>query len=483
MLGGILKRWNWLEFGLIPLVSAIMRVAWLSLMIQLLFDNPLVAPRNVQYPAWLILALLLCASLLRHLLQERERGAIAATAAGLFAIWAVLMYFFQRQMLPVDPGEFVAKLTDFREGLPAGLLVILVTAAIWRFGLTINWGSFDDLWRSFLTGIVALGLLMLLPYPRVGGITETELWNAMILFLIAGLLVLALLAVAEVFSSERWRGGRMPSLNRYWLMAVGTVVLVILAAGLLLGQLLSPKAVMGMLRLISPVLRVIGLILFYIGAVLFYILFLLVSPLINYLLRRMGREELPPFLLRRIPEEIEKTEPQIRALSPEAQNALRILFLVGLVLVIVVMFVLAWRRRRRAQGQGDIIEEREFIWSKELILAQLRDLLRRKRPRPRAAPYLDLSQLGDTRRAIRLLYQRLLDLARSLGHPRPPGTTPLAYQQLLAGLVPTEMGALGEFTTLYILARYAADEPTARQVENAQSAYRRVEGALRGSKT
>ncbi len=483
MLGGILKRWNWLESGLIPLASAIMRVAWLALLVRLLFDNPLVAPRNVQYPAWMILALLLGASLLRHLLQERERGVVAATVAGLFAIWLVIMYFLQRGMLPADPSEFVAKLTDFREGVPAGLLVILVTAALWRFGLTINWGAFDDLWRSFLTGVVALGLLMLLPYSRTsGGITEVDLWNAMILFLIAGLLVLALLAVAEAFSGERWRGGRMPTLNRYWLMAVGTVVLVILATGLLLGQILSPKAVMGMLRLISPIFRFIGQILFYIVAVLFYITFLLLSPLINYLLRRMGREELPP-LLRRLPEELEKAEPPMRTLSPEAQSALRVLFLVGLILVIVAMFVFAWRRRRRMEGQGHVLEEREFIWSKELILAQLRDLLRRRRPRPKVAPYLDLSQLSDARRAIRLLYQQLLDLARSLGHPRPPGVTPLTYQQLLAGLVPTEAGALGEFTTLYILARYAADDPTVQQVEEAQSAYRRVEGALRVNKT
>jgi len=164
-------------------------------------------------------------------------------------------------------------------------------------------------------------------------------------------------------------------------------------------------------------------------------------------------------------------------LSPSLLQALRISLVLGIVAGIALAFLLA-QQRRRNRSKDDASEQRELIWSKELLLRQLRDLLRR---RPSGGPsplFLELPQPNEPRQVIRLLYQRLLARARDLGCARPPGLTPTGYQRLLLGLIPGQRAALNTLTATYLLARYAPEVPGPEDVSKAQQALADIEDAL-----
>jgi len=138
-----LRRWRWLESGLIPLASAVMRTAWLTPLMYLLLNNVFVAPSGVPYPGWLILVLLLGASALNGLVQEHPNAPAIMAGAGLLAVLLVLGYAFQFDAS--HPGRWLlrllANLTDFRLAFPASLVVILATALLWRKGMTVVWDN------------------------------------------------------------------------------------------------------------------------------------------------------------------------------------------------------------------------------------------------------------------------------------------------------------------------------------------------------
>jgi len=480
MRGSVWRHWNWLEEGVIPFVSAAARVAWMTPLVHVILNNPLVAPRGTEYPAWLILLLLLAASFLRHPLQDHPRGPALIVVAGLLAVVGALAYHFviQSASFPLsNAADAVISLTDFQQGFPASLLVLLITGVLWRRGLTIDWESHSEFWRDFVSGTIILGLLMALPSSVLGDLSHAKLWGICASFVITGLLALGLLGVLETLAIERVRDSVTSPLSRYWLMAVGSVVLAIIFIGWAVGQILSPKAVAGAWQAIRPVTRFIGQILEYILTVIVYLLALILIPLFNALRARFhlpAESQLPQ--QPKPPEELPPVETVLK-LSPSLLQALRISLVLGIVAGIALAFLLA-QQRRRNRSKDDASEQRELIWSKELLLRQLRDLLRR---RPSGGPsplFLELPQPNEPRQVIRLLYQRLLARARDLGCARPPGLTPTGYQRLLLGLIPGQRAALNTLTATYLLARYAPEVPGPEDVSKAQQALADIEDAL-----
>jgi len=94
-------------------------------------------------------------------------------------------------------------------------------------------------------------------------------------------------------------------------------------------------------------------------------------------------------------------------------------------------------------------------------------------------PFLDLSSASGPRRAIRLLYQRILAAAKSVDHPRSPGQTPSAYERALGRVVPAHQSDLHTLTKAYLDARYGDQDPSADTVGSAADAAAAVEQALR----
>jgi len=479
MRGSAWRRWNWLEQGLIPLVSAATRAAWMTPLVHIILNNPLVAPQGTEYPAWLILLLLLAASSARYGLQTHPQGPILAACGGFLAVAGAFAYLYTQPALSVarNATEFMLSLTDFQQGIPAPLLVLFITGALWRRGMTVEWKSHGEFWRDFIIGTIVLGLLMVLPSSALGTLSHTVLGGFCVAFVITGLLALGLLGVLDTLVLERVRESIASPLSRYWLIAVGSVVLAIVLAGWAIGQILSPNTIAGAWQAIRPLTRFVGQILEYILVAIIYLLVLILVPLFNAL--RAGLR-LPPEISEprppKLPEELSPPESLLK-LSPALLLALRISLLLAIAAGIALAFWLV-RQRRQGRSEDGVSEKRELIWSKELLLRQLRDLLGRKPGGKPVSPFLKLSQPEEPRQAIRLLYQQLLARARDLGYARPPGLTPRGYQNVLLGLLPDQQTALNTLTTLYILARYAPEDPQPEDVLKARQALMSIEEAL-----
>lgn len=478
MRGSTWERWSWLEQGLIPFVSGICRASWMTPLIHIVLNNPLVAPRGADYPAWLILLILLAASVARYALQSHPQGPVLVVLGGLVAVSGAFAYHLYAQ--PAfssvrSAAGLMLSLTDFRQGIPALLLILLITSALWRRGMTIEWRSFSEFWRDFMIGVIILGLLLILPSSVLGTLSHAALGGFCVVFVLTGLLSLGLLGVAETLAVERVHDNVTSPLNRYWLTAVGSVVLLITFLGWAMSQLLSPGAVAEAWRVLQPTLRFVGRILEYVLIAFAYLLTLILVPIFRAFRIQLPLER-PELQAPPLPQEPAPIEGTLR-LAPALLQALRISLLFAIVAGFVLAFLVV-RQRLRERSRDSVLEERELIWSKELLLRQLRDLLRRKPKGRPPLPFVALPYPDEPRQAIRLIYQQLLSRARDLGYARPPGLTPRRYQRMLLDVLPDQGAALDTLTTLYVLARYGPSDPEPEDVSKARQAMASLQSAL-----
>lgn len=78
---------------------------------------------------------------------------------------------------------------------------------------------------------------------------------------------------------------------------------------------------------------------------------------------------------------------------------------------------------------------------------------------PRTFSFLSLSKLGP-RELIEYFYLSVCERAGQLGHPRPPGVTPLEYRAMLRETLPIVDPELDELTAAFVEARYGPQPPT-----------------------
>jgi len=475
------KRWIWLERGIVPLVSSLMFSAWLGPLFRFILGLRIVAPRDLLYPGWLIITLLLSASVAKRLLPRTAWGRMIAAVLGVAAISMVLVGLSPYRDASsasslVWLGRTIRSLAQWQEAIPATFVLLIMSAALWAKGLSIDWSDHDELWRAFASGVLVLGLLMLIS-GRGDPERALSLGRAVVFFLLSGLLALALLSVLDVLAIQQPFGKRVAGLNRYWLMALFLALLVIMVVGWLVGQFLAPDAVAQFVRWFDPLRRLIGRVISFVLVSIVYLLFAALTAIYRLLSKWIGRAEMEPpqftGAAEELMRELDEQGQSLFRISPDLQLALVIVFLV---LGALSLFWLVWRQKRRKATRDDVLEERESIGSKQLLLDQLSKLLRRP---PHREPFLDLSSVVGPRRAIRLTYQRLLAAAQAAGCPRAPGQTPSTYARVLDRLAPAHRADLHDLTEAYVAARYGELEPAQAAVERARGALTRLEQALR----
>jgi len=478
-----LRRWRWLESGLIPLASAVMRTAWLTPLMYLLLNNVFVAPSGVPYPGWLILVLLLGASALNGLVQEHPNAPAIMAGAGLLAVLLVLGYAFQFDAS--HPGRWLlrllANLTDFRLAFPASLVVILATALLWRKGMTVVWDNYLELFKGFLTGVIALGAMLLLVSSATWEASGLNLWGLLLTFVFAALLSLATISAHQTLEVERLKDARVPPLSRQWLMVVGSVILAVILVGWVAAELLSPDAVQQLLRLLRPVWVAIRTAISYVILAIAYVVFWLLGPLLELVQSSMADnwDQATKELGERLEEEMELPEPAPTAgLPPALLLALRILGITLLVVGIAWLLYRAYRKRSR-KARSKVLEQRESVLTTDLLAQQLRDLLASLRRKPAVSPFVPVAG-EDPRVVIRRLYQQMLQRLSARGRARPPEVTPRAYARSVADLLPAGSEALTILTEAYLVARYAPDPPTWQQVAEASAAWEQIAAQLGG---
>jgi hypothetical protein len=161
-------------------------------------------------------------------------------------------------------------------------------------------------------------------------------------------------------------------------------------------------------------------------------------------------------------------------------DAYRWLALAFLLLAVAAIFALVLRKLRAAPAEF-LDEERESIFSTDLLQDQLSKLWQKWFGRPAAeGGFLSLEGEPESRRRIRQAYQELLAAATTLGQPRQQGQTPSEFRQQLAGPLANAGESLATMTEQYNLARYAPEPPSNEDATTVQQAWGAVQREVAG---
>jgi hypothetical protein len=354
----------------------------------------------------------------------------------------------------------------FVGSIPAALALAASSRALGALGTTLS-----EL--TLVIGMLSLGIV--LPQgPDAEGLTG---W--VILFLSSGLTALALTGVYHTLREQQRRTGMRLHVDRFWAVTTLSIVTMVILAGLLVGQIIAPGALVKVIGLLRPLWAIVVQILLLIIFVLAYLFFGLVEPLLAGIANRPARD-LSTF---RSPltslEELEQNGAEPIQIPPALGIILQVVLVLGLIAVVAYIFYLAAKRRREGpiQAEDQVVESRENILSADLLRSQLLGLLdglRRKRPPP---VFVDPGPSGDPRRIIREAYQRVLARAIDLDAPRAKSQTPVVYAHTLQQLWPQERQALETLTHVYAATRYSSAPPTQNQVRAVQEALSRIDAA------
>ena len=551
MLGTALRRWNWLEEGVLPLATVVMDAAWAYPLFALFIRNALTGERLPGFSFWLCLLILLGGLLPGRVASQNQLGAVIVVVGGFAAVWISLLL-----VLPSGSGSlelWIAELGDRlmngRPGeiIPMPLLVSLCAGFLWIRGVRISSSVQIETSGSFVVGVIALGgllalsallpsaqqiavegldaaaeggagagigpVLFLLSLPAaivfaflsrfigeralilsqgilvlglllLGGALPSGpgpegLFGWVLLFMTTGLVSLSLVGVSNTIDDQEARIGVRLQIDRYWLVAMLSVVAGVMIVGLLFGQLVAPEMILRVLGWIRPLWNLIIRILFFIIAIFAYLFFSLLEPLLANLENRprdeVARPMFSPVDSEPLPE-VDRTPFQLPAFL---STLLKIALGLAVVALVAAIFILAVRRLQRSgpSERGEVLETRETILSVDLLRGQLADLLNSMR-RSKVSPFLDLGPAGDPRRVVRELYQSVLAKAQQLDVPRRRGQTPRAYRRSLLYLCPEQRESLNTLTRAYVVARYGILPPSADQVRAAKEACERISEVL-----
>jgi hypothetical protein len=166
MLGTVLKRWNWLEDGLIPLAATLMYAAWAYPLFALFLQDSATGARNSGFTFLLCVGILLGGFVAGRLAKQNRLGVVIVIIGGFAALVVTMMV-----VLPEgseDLGGWLAALGDRvmhgREGeaLPLPLVVVACAVLLWWRGLRTASAEEAETVGSFVVGVMALvGLLIL----------------------------------------------------------------------------------------------------------------------------------------------------------------------------------------------------------------------------------------------------------------------------------------------------------------------------------
>jgi hypothetical protein len=326
--------------------------------------------------------------------------------------------------------------------------------------------------------LLTIGLLFLALILPVGP-SAAELGGWLLLFLASGLATLALHGVLHALHEQARRTGIRLRVDRYWAMTVLGVVAVVLALGMIIGQIIAPETLAGVFGLLKPIWTTLTQILMLLLYVLAYLFFGLLEPLLAGIQNRPSRPVSRPFESPLDPESMEELGGEPIQIPPILGQIIQAVLILGAIALVAWFFVRAVKRKKReVRVQDDVVETRETILSLDLVRSQLRGLFGGLRGDRTPPPFLDPGAPGDPRRTVRELYQRLLARGAELNVPRAAEETPNAYQQTLLSLCEDERQSLETLTLAYEVARYGLAPPTPGQVQSAQDAFAHIDTAL-----
>ncbi len=476
MPGIVWKRWNWLEILLIPLSVTLMQVVCIAPIFAALLREPTTGITETGFVFWLCLGIMMGGVVVGQLAAQNKMAPFIVVFGAVVAIvvaWMMIIppgtQAFDLWLVGVVRDLFHAHL----DRLPLPLVGVILAVLTWWRGLRANHVDHDKVVLLFVIGMV-VQLVILLFSSRSAGRMGGVLMLQILLFLAASMSAFSFVQIARTMQEQQRRTGIAARIDRYWVGTVGGVVVLLILIGLFVSQFVSPES----FRIFKPLWETLLQLVLLIIYVFAYLFFSLLEPLLG----RLPQEQRPmtmPFESQVSPEELmEQLERQPVELPPVLFQIFQTVIILGGILLVVWLLTRALRKRQESEQENGIIEERESILSAELLKAQLGNLLdglRRRRP----PPFLDLSNLQDTRRVVRQVYQQVLIQANALDAPRRWGQTPDRYEEeTLIPLYPDGRAAWDTITRIYDVARYGDDPPTVEQAQAVVEAYQKLAPVL-----
>ena len=485
-------------FSLLVLAAALTGLAlapWLY-WVWALARPPLSAPGWL--PVALAVVVLAATALAQRLLSGVSRPTPAARwLAGVAGVTAAVSLTWLTARPFLSPALFRLGPALLGLAAPAGSPLAAGLLAWWR-GLALGRAplGYHSVSRVFWDGVAGFAAL-LVANSLFPALSSAVLFPAVFAYFALGLTALALGSLRRLRLQSRTVTVTNLRLNRFWLLTAALSIAAILAGALALMRVLDPAALAG---LEAAYARATAVLAAGLGVVLTPITLLaerLLRPLFPFLTsfvadlaegfrRVIGLARgLFGLLLRLL------LLPMPRLLTPEGFTELirspvvqaggrwGLTALLALAVALVSALLL---RRFAGQPTTTADEQRDSIFSRQLLWAQLRRLFgRQRRPSSAGPAYLVLAGAPDDARLIvRRSYQGMLEWASALRLPRLAGQTPHTYGEALAGIVPEGRTAIATLTHAYILARYAAEAPTLEEARYAEQAWHQLR-ALRSA--
>lgn len=505
-------EWNSVDGLLLPALVGVMRFCWIwpwMLMLQGFLspslDMPLMAP-------WMVVALPMFSFTFarwtmptlserrnfRRTNQIRQHIATFGFAAILFLLW---LRFLRPEFWLVDLRWLIAAGYDLiywdaiPVEVPATLLFLLLGIFLWLRGALDGHGQYrhEEIWRAFLFGGAALVLFAWIvppgpaveqsgaagdPYTSAGGQLSNSIW-LMLLFAASGL---SGLGVANLGKSGGWRRrARVAKLipNRGWMVGIAMTICVMLGMALLVGLVIQPEDAAILWKALGLIWQGVSTVLIWIITIIAYPIFILVEYLIRLLRSLFGdrSQETEGNELAQPPTPEPMPEPPERAVEamPEPFRWVALLVVAAGVFIIFMLVL----RQLRSSPEEESDEVRESVLTTSLLQSQLAELWARLRsrfgpPPEEPDPFLSLEGESDTRRLIRLIYQRLLEAAQMRNAPRLQGETPNTYGGRLAARPGFEGGLVQTITDAYDEARYGDEPPSEKTASAAAEAWQEM---------
>jgi hypothetical protein len=477
--------------ALVLLGLALMDLCWiypwsLLLALWLAGDTTLLSPMT-------LFALLSLATASSMLLLPRLRGRRRSqlTLIGLGVIVSLIAvridHFSAAGALDWLPrtAEAVAGLIG-QPTAPAVALLLAVMA--WRRGVQLGTDvpAFPDVENAFRWNIGALVVFALVLAVAVRPSQQPLLEARATPFVVGSFFVgLLTMAIARL-ESLRTRTNAL-ALNTQWLGVLIAVAGLLILASLAVAQLLSFDLLLSASRPLFDLLgRLVLLLLYVIIVPLAYVIELIVYWLMQFF--NLGGEGQPPEPMQASDLEgfLERLFNQL--LSPDAIAALKVLgalVLVAIALLLIGRAVARWRPR--VSESDTALEERDSVWQagtfREALWAWLRSLLRRRTAAvtdPAAAGTLSAPDASNALVTVRELYRRLLTMGDEAGKRRPAASTPYEHLPALTGALEPRP-ELEQVTEAYVVARYAEIEAPQLEVEVLREQLERVRASDPGA--
>ncbi|HSD84996.1 MAG TPA: DUF4129 domain-containing protein [Anaerolineae bacterium] len=477
-----MKQIDWLHLILLPMVIAIMFVAWFEPWIQwIVLSTGVNRAALVPSPGLMVSVLLISTFTTRLAVRHIRYQRWLIVMSGWVILGAVAWITYQL----VAPPTFLHNLLDWQNFIAPELIVVVATATLWLRGVLIGRSRAlidENLDRTFFNGVLALGVLLFINH-FTQHVSSADMLVAVLVFFAMALSMLTVINV-ERARRQRSEGNFWLKRQRHWFATIVGVISAILLAALTITGIFSPDALQQILSEVGPILSNVAQAVLGLLRPIFTFLAWLVSPLIPLLqiVLRALMEGILTFLrvLQQIGVQINAPntgeDAQSFLNSPEFMTFSRG---TSIVLILIVFALLAiWAMRRSGLfTRRNLNETRENIATRDLLRRQWQNFLARRRNRLTVTPrYLALSE-DNPRQVVRRAYQEFLEWARLRLHTRSPSQTPNRYAQYIDGLYEAQHEAVDHLTALYLRARYADEELTPEDAQTAHAALVRLQEA------